>query len=299
VPHTIGIELIKPVDAEKMLSTMVKNRPVSEAKVLEYAIAIDTGKWTVNGETIKFDSDGRLFDGQHRLRACVLAEKAIRTYVARGIEDERAFATVDVGKNRTHSDIFGISGFGNPNLVSSVAMIVYLQKHGRIGWNGIIGMSRRPTGASDAIATKLRRLPSAHQTVQKDELLRFAEKIVEELASAARFAERWKQSRLLPRPMVGGTFYLFRERSFTDATQFFTDLDEGVGLARTDAVYHLRERLIDNASSNAKLSRWMVLGLMFKAWNKRRGGESVRYLRVQDGERSSPKNSHRRIKRSY
>lgn len=282
--QTNRIELISPKDAEKMLATMGTNRPVSENKVLEYAIAMDTGSWALNGETIKFDVSGRLFDGQHRLKACILAGKSFRSYVVRGVTDQHAFSTVDVGKNRTHGDIFGIAGFSNSSLVASVGLIVYLHTNDRIGWAGLVGSTRRPKGLSDTIASKLKRMPGGVSVVQKEELLAFAEPIAERLTTAARYAERWKQSRVMARPIVGGAYYLFREKSFEDAERFFKDLDEGAGLAKTDPVYHLRERLLRNAVDDAKLTRWMIIGLTFKAWNKRREGEAVRSFRVQDGE---------------
>ena len=83
---------------------------------------------------------------------------------------------------------------------------------------------------------------------------------------------------------MAGVYYLLRERSFDAAEKFFYDLGEGIGLAKTDPVYHLRERLIDNKSEGGPLNRWTIIGLMFKAWNKRRAGEELRYLKVGDGE---------------
>jgi hypothetical protein len=280
--HQQQVENITPKTAEAMLSNMVKNRPVSEAKVLEYAIAIDEGKWSLNGETLKFDKTGRLFDGQHRLRACVLAGKPFRTCVVRGIEDDHAFATVDVGKNRSHGDVFSIAGFSNSKEAAAVATIVYLHKHGKLDWKGPIE-SRSSRGASP-IAAKLKKMPNASAVVGKEDLLEFAEKIGEGLSSAVRFAQTSKASKLISQPLIGGAYYLFREKSFNDAEAFFADLGEGVGLTKTDPVYWLREKLIDNKSSDAKMNRWTILGLMLKAWNKRRAAEPVRVLRVQDGE---------------
>jgi hypothetical protein len=274
------IETITPRVAESMLANMVKNRPVSEAKVLEYAIAID--EWALNGETIKFDKAGRLFDGQHRLRACILAGKDFTTCVVRGIEDDHAFATVDVGKNRSHGDVFSIAGFANPKDAAAVANIVYLFKKGKLDWRG--PTESRTSRGSSPISAKLKKMPHASAVVNKEDLLEFAESVSEGLASATRFAQTSKASKLISAPLIGGGYYLFREKSFNDAEAFFADLGEGVGLTKTDAVYWLRERLIDNKSSDAKLNRWTIIGLMFKAWNKRRAKEPVKQLRVQDGE---------------
>lgn len=280
--HQTEVENITPAKAEAMLANMVKNRPISEAKVLEYAIAIDEGKWSLNGETLKFDKHGRLFDGQHRLRGCVLAGKPFRTCVVRGIEDEHAFATVDVGKNRSHSDVFSIAGFANSKDAAAVASIIFLHKKGKIEWRGPVEM--RASRASSPISAKLKKMPHTLAVVQKEDLLEFAESIAEGLSSAVRFAQTTKANKLASQPIIGAAYYLFREKSFNDAEAFFADLGEGLGLTKGDPVYRLRERLIDNKGSDAKMNRWTILGFMFKVWNKRRGNETLHYLKVQDGE---------------
>ena len=133
---TIKVETITPVMAKKWLGTMISNRPISDSKCLEYAIEMEQGKWILNGETIKFNGNGALFDGQHRLQGCVLAEKAFKSYVIRGIEDKMAFATVDVGKLRSGGDIFGLGGYKDQNNAAAVAMWLYQYRHGLITRGG-------------------------------------------------------------------------------------------------------------------------------------------------------------------
>lgn len=282
--HTLQVESITPKRAEEALSTMVSNRAVSDAKVLEYALAMDSGLWSLNGETIKFDHDGRLFDGQHRMRACVLAGKSFRSYVARGIDDKRAFATVDVGKNRSHADVLNIAGFSNTSLLSSIAIAVYLFERGLISWSGVTGERARRSDLPASISAKMKVLPNSAGLVPKDVLLRFTEKHKDDLVEAARFADKWRAPKVAQKPLVGACYYLFRPRSFEEATQFFRDLAEGAGLSRTDPVYHLRERLIENNMAKARLSRWYIFGLVLKAWNKRRANDPMRQLKVGDNE---------------
>ena len=283
--NVLNVEVITPRDAEKMLATMIKNRPVSDAKTIEYAIAMEEGKWSVNGETIKLDRNGHLFDGQHRLRACVLAEKPFKTFVARGIEDPNAFATVDVGKNRSHGDILGIAGFSNPAHCATAATIIYLFQNGQLDWKGPQGHGARVVRTATSKATaNMRTMPTRTVLIQKDVLLEFSKSIAEGLSSAVRIGNSFKARKLVSPPLMAGVYYLLREKSFDDAEKFFYDLGEGIGLTKTDPVYHLRERLIDNKSEGGPLNRWTIIGLMLKAWNKRRAGEELRYLKVGDGE---------------
>jgi len=282
MPQQMIIESITPKVAEELLSTMVKNRELSQLKVVEYAIAMDEGRWSLNGETIKIDKQGRLFDGQNRLNACILAGKSFRSYVARGIEDENAFSTVDVGKNRTGGDIFGIAGFANQNVAAGAAMIAYAFKHCSIGWTG--PTSRRSHLRKSRVGALLDVAPQG-SPVSKQELLEWAGTVKDELLSAVRFAGSSKARRLLGTSTIAGLFYLFREKDALQAHEFFEALGEGAGLAVTDPVLHLRERLQEyKRKTGVKMSRWYYVGLTIKSWNKRRAGANVRSLYVAEGE---------------
>lgn len=277
------VELITPKVAQQLLATMIKNRALSQSKVVEYAIAMDEGRWILNGETIKIDKQGRLFDGQNRLNACILAGKPFRTYIARGIEDENAFATVDVGKNRTHGDIFGIAGFVSANITSAAAMVIYALKTCSMGWSGIT--NRRNRLGKTRLGQTLLRKPSSGAMVSKEDLLNFAEPYREELLSCVRYAQNCKAKKVLAMGVIAGCMVLFREKDAVQAQAFFDNLGEGAGLSATDPVLHLRERLMEfGRKGSVKMSRWYYVGLTIKAWNKRRAGETVRSLRVQENE---------------
>lgn len=283
MPHMLIIEMITPKTAQAMLATMVKNRALSQSKVLEYAIAMDEGRWSLNGETIKIDKEGRLFDGQNRLSACVLAGKPFRSYVARGIEDENAFATVDVGKNRTHADIFGIAGFVSANQASAAAMVIYAMKNCKMGWSG--PTDRRARLRQTRLGASLAGQIQTTSAFTKEDLLRFSEPIRDEILSCVRYAQNAKAKKFLAIGVMAGCLYLFREKSAVDALAFFDNLGEGAGLGSTDPVLHLRERLLEYTHKGAgKMRRWFYVGLTVKAWNKRRAGETVRSLRVQENE---------------
>jgi hypothetical protein len=278
----VELETITPGMASKWLQTMVNNRTLSQSKAIEYAIAIDDENWIINGETIKFDKEGRLFDGQHRLQACVLAGKSFKSYVAYGIQDEQAFSTVDVGKNRSHGDVFSIAGYPSCNLASGAALLIYQYKHDQFGPGG--STNRRHTKGSKTFLKKLDRLPVKGGTVTKEELLSFAAPFKERLIAAVRFAENVKARKMLSSGMVAGCYFLFCEKSEEDAKRFFLDLCEGVGLSGSDPVYWLRERLLANMAAPNKLQRGAILMLIFKAWNKRRAGEKTKSLKLLDSE---------------
>jgi hypothetical protein len=276
------METVTPAMAKKWLEKMHINRKLSQSKAVDYAIAMDEGKWSENGESIKFMADGTMIDGQHRCQAAVLADKSFRCLVVYGITDDTAFATVDVGKTRSHADIFHIAGYPSANLASGAALLVYQYRNNLIQPSG--GASRRHVKGSKKLLEKLGNLPIKSADASKEELLSFAEPVKDRIIAAVRFAENIKAGKLISRGMVAGCYFIFSEKSETDAERFFLDLFEGVGLSGSDPVYWLRERLISNMASPHKLQRGAVLMLVFKAWNKRRGGEKTKTLKLIEGE---------------
>ena len=279
------MEFITPDKAKQMLSRMVNNRKLSDAKMLEYAIDMEQNRWASNGETIKFDADGNLFDGQHRLHACILAGHPFETLVVRGLTDENAFSTIDVGKNRTHGDIFSIAGFPSAHQSSSISYVIYLHRHKMLSWNGPIGRAGRASrNTAPNLAAKLKVMPSVNSIVDKQELLEFALPFRDRIISAVNFAQSSPAKRYVGTALIGGCYFLFCEKSQVDAEAFFRDLGEGVGLERNDPIWSLRDRLLANLAQQGKLSRWLVLGMMLKTWNKRREGHKLRQLKIVEGE---------------
>jgi len=106
------IEEITPIIAKNLLAKNPNNRKLNENWALRLAVDIDEGKWALNGETIIIDTDGNVLDGQHRLRAVVIADKSIMVNVARNVLAETK-TTIDIGKSRTLADILTLSGNKN------------------------------------------------------------------------------------------------------------------------------------------------------------------------------------------
>lgn len=106
---TFKVETVTPAIAEKWLALNRKNRPLSKSTAKTYAAEIKRGEWMMNAEAIKFDWNGKLVDGQHRLSAVVLAGRSIDVLVARNLDPE-AFKTIDTGRARGGADILALRG---------------------------------------------------------------------------------------------------------------------------------------------------------------------------------------------
>lgn len=84
------------------------NRVINPQDVQKFARDMASGDWVLNGDTIKFDSNGVMFDGQQRLSAVILAQEStperleIPFCVAEGA-DPTAYMVTDIGRKRNAS----------------------------------------------------------------------------------------------------------------------------------------------------------------------------------------------------
>lgn len=131
LPHGITAEVRKvtPELAKTWLGTTEKNRTFRKSRVAQYAADMKAGRWQLNGEAIKFDKNGHLLNGQHRLHAVVRADTTVPMLVISGLDPETR-TTMDSGlvaKNWDWSEI----PYGRE--VSSICASLVLMRYPTLG----------------------------------------------------------------------------------------------------------------------------------------------------------------------
>ena len=110
---TMTIEVIGPDAAQLYLdSSHERQRNAIESKILRYAEEMRRGLWyepPYTYSTIAFDSDGRLVNGQHRMRAIVEADVSLAFLVIRGVRTPASLPIPegDQGTQRAGSFVTG------------------------------------------------------------------------------------------------------------------------------------------------------------------------------------------------
>lgn len=135
------IVTVSPADAMKILESNKNNRRIRQIRVQTYARDMKAGKWAVGTSALLFGRNGELLDGQHRLLACVLANKSFRTVVIRGVSN-KAHAMIDVGAARTLSDELKYRGETRTAQLASALNLVYAYDHDVSGMKDVSGASR-------------------------------------------------------------------------------------------------------------------------------------------------------------
>jgi len=244
-------ERVTPKKAAEWLQRNVNNRPLSQTNVGKYAAAMSAGEWQLNGDPIRFNGNGDLIDGQHRLTAIVKSGVAIESVVIRGLEHS-AFDTIDRGNKRTLSHI--LARRKEKSYVTLASAIRFLWK-----LNGVFTKVKgeiRPAIADKLLNDnpKLRgSVDFARQYCAIDALMSFG------LCAALHHA-----------------FCQVGEESSTD---FWTKVLVGEGITRSMPEYILRRTLLENKSSTAKLRVETIAAFAIKAWNARVTGSPLKILK--------------------
>jgi hypothetical protein len=223
-------------------------RPLVDA----YARDMAAGHWSLNGDPIRFDKDGNLIDGQHRLLAIIKANVPIKSFVVRDLGDD-AFITLDSGIKRTMGDEFTFAQEKN-----AIALGAAIQQ-----------LMRYEAGILDK-GTALK----ATKHEQKDALERHPD-----IRESIHYGQMTKA--MLRHSLGTVLHYLFSRKDQVLADEFFVKLAQGTNLKPDDPIYLLRERLMRENLKGGK-TRLMpreVLALTIKAWNAARKHEKPRALK--------------------
>lgn len=246
----VSLQLITPAIAEAMLAKNTVNRPIDFNHVQALAREMKRGAWKVNGDTICLNGD-RLIDGQHRLLAIIESGQNLETLVVEGL-DSNVFDTKDVGKRRSAGDTLAVRGEKQCRNLAAALIVVDRFMTGRVG--------RYVRYTNTEIEELLAKYPEIRRSVRLG----------------------GETKKLVARSVLSGCHYLFAQKDQDAADQFVSQLISGSGIIESDPVYVLRERLLQNSLAKAKLDGDYLMAIIIKAWNYKRAGSTVRFLRYRE-----------------
>lgn len=249
--------IVTPAIAQMWLTKNVNNRNLRQRKVDAYASAMRAGDWIASGDSIKFDPDENLLDGQHRLAAVVASGVSITVLVVWDVSPE-AQAVVDTGARRTSGDTLKLSGYQNWNLLAACARIA-------LDWEE--GLYRRSG------QTKVRR------EVTNREILNWAEKNDDALV-AVTHASRLRKAIPVPPSVIAFVFMTLARIDEAEAHGFFHDMENMQTHGKGDPLHTLLRRYALAAKARERLDVAQHLFLLFRTWNARRSHEDLHNLRI-------------------
>ncbi|MHB1496812.1 MAG: hypothetical protein ACYCXN_02715 [Acidimicrobiales bacterium] len=257
------VATVRPQTAEQWLDELQrKNRKISPNVVSRYARAMSSGDWRVNGEAIVFSDKGMLMNGQHRLTACVASREPLKVLIVVGVPDtDEMMATFDGGSVRTGGQVLGMASYHNPNVLSSMADIVYKYE------NNI-----QLTAKIDSVAR-------LHTVERHPDMTKYTG-VKQQVARA--FAN-------FPGSLYCGLHYLFTRVNEKKAEEFTNQFLTGYGLQKGQPVAALRTAAIRSSQGRSRMAHTLWYQLVIKVWNtEQEGGQILQGLRAGPREPKHP-----------
>jgi len=273
----ITIESIGPTKAKQLLETNIEGqRNIVKAYVEKLAAQMAAGKWLLSNDAIVIQN-GRLINGQHRLTAVILSGVRQIFLVLRLSDDSDLYAVLDSGKSRTVADVLKREEIGYCSRMAALTKLLLEYNKGLLTPLGM-KFQKMPTAAEknyDAILTR-------------PEIVGYARKNAPELHSIIQTVSKLTDGRNFINRTIAGTFMEIARQKRDDgllerAWKYLEAVILG-GEVRSGAAYILRERLIKNATSKAKLPRSYILALFIKGFNFFCRGEEPVQLAIREGE---------------
>lgn len=256
---THAVVLVTPDMAQRWLDgNNHQNRDISELRWRGYSADMREGRWNFNGETIQFDWNGELQNGQHRLLAIVDCGLAQTFLIVRGLDPD-AKLTMDQGTRRQPKDQLKLAGVVADTVVAAAIRVF-------IRWD-------RGLLFGDQVGRK----------VSTSEIVAWAQKHPRQVERMSAFSARGAK-RIKCRPSVALAVALRFSLIDPDGAEEFIDgLIHGAGLPVGSPVYVLRERLKNDHDRKVKVTERDEIGLFVTAWNAWRDGREITKLQRPRG----------------
>ncbi len=252
---------ITPAEARLMLASTERNRKLSETVVKRYRNDMLSGRWLFTGDPIRFDSDGHLIDGQHRLAALagLPAHSHIEFVVITGLDTETQMV-MDQGRIRQAGQQLQMRGIKDAMLVAAGVRLYLSYRHGFLFRDN--------------------KLAQEHITTA------YIESWVEEHADRVAFLGGFITNIKLtdaPPSVAYAAALIFVQANPMVTEEFFKLLSHGAG-GPEHPITVLDKRLQRHRREGIKISSRDVLGLYIQTWNAWRHDKPLtRFQRPRGG----------------
>lgn len=122
--------LITPTLAKKFLDKNIVNRTVKKGRVAMICRDILADRYAEQPNPISISTEDQLLDGQHRLMAIIMADRAVYMTVCYGVVKNDVFWHIDENCSRKTTDILKMSGEKDYSTLSATMTHIYFYAYG-------------------------------------------------------------------------------------------------------------------------------------------------------------------------
>jgi hypothetical protein len=253
---TPRVVTMTPLWALELLDHNTRNRSLSWAHAESLAHDMRKNDFKLNGDAIRIAKSGAVLDGQHRLQACILADKSFPTLLVTGLDDD-VFDTIDVGRRRNAGDVLSIEGEKNARVIAAALRLL----------NDILTGNLQ---ARTSTRLQVRAWLAAHPEIR------------DSVATVNKYRPVFRSHAL-----AVVLHYVLSRIPDSDADWFMLSLISGANLSSDDYVYLLRNRLLEQGPRSRGTRRDRpaeIVALTLRCWEKWKAG--ARASKLQPPKRS-------------
>jgi hypothetical protein len=249
---TMKCVYITPQLATEWLGKNTENRPPSSQSEATLKRTLELGLYRINGETIKFDEDDVLTDGQTRLKAIADTGIAAWSWVCFDI-DRDIFGTIDEGRMRTLGHQLAKRKLRNYNSLATAIRNVYQLSE---------DVAAEPGGFVPRVGLDI-----------------LAER--PEIEASLDFVMQAGVRDIYSLGVAAALHYLMRQCDQALADSYWESLGSGVITNQRSPIRAVRDQLLSNkmATGDRKLSPTTLMAIVIKGWNLLRSGRTCKYIR--------------------
>lgn len=254
---TSKVIMVTPELAEKWLSKNTKNRPLRDEKIDFWLSTMKKGQWTIATDSIGFDINGNLCNGQHRLHALIKYGKALPFNIMRGLPLE-SFNAIDTGTMRTAGDVLGGQGIlASRSKAAIIVFLIYSKDGIKTGGGGPSAKRITHQDALDFYKKNKARVEEAHE-------------------ASIMYTKKFKA---INAKYIGALYYIFSKIDRDCAIRFFELYNSGLDLKIGSPVLTLREKLILDLNSSKKYHTSAKIAWIVLCWNSYHAGRTMKTIR--------------------
>lgn len=260
-----AVVMVSSEAASRWLKQTKRNRNISSEVVNRYCTDMENGLWTFAADPIRFDVEGNLIDGQHRLTALSRLDMTLPMLVVRGLPTDSQLV-MDQGRKRTPGQQLGLLGVKNSNLIASIFKVVIQHDKGLL--------FRDSTLSHSITAPVIQEYVNDHP-----EDVAFVQSLIDAIR------------RIDAPPSTVGAFAVIAFRIHgSSAGDFILQLDALVGMSEGHPIHTLDKRLRRIRRERVKFSSRDYLALFIQAFNAWNEGRLITKFQRPVGGSWTPKN---------
>ncbi len=261
---------IDPPMAQVMLDYNEGNRNIRPSKLDQYKRDMREGRYKFNGESLIVARNGRLNDGQHRLRAILETGLTFKSVVSFGVDPD-AIDTIDLGSARSGADALNIDDVPNAAIASSLLKMV-------VSYERAMKESTVPAGHIILGSNSRVTVPEIREryanSASSDRTL------IEDAASYAASHSKSFQGLLNPQH-VAFAYWLLGQIDQPATIAMLDKIRTQMGFTRGDPIFAAYNNLKRAATKQTKNTNERI-EILVRGWNNMRRGKSINAFRVMD-----------------